>query len=104
MKYLEIDYIKQHSHIDFDCDDALLELYGESAEDTIAQYLGRGKTVDECVASLEEEYGRIPPAVRHAALLLVDISYTHQSAVTSQNLSMVPCGNLDFLLRPFMKL
>lgn len=31
MKYLEIDYIKQHSRTDFDCDDALLELYGESA-------------------------------------------------------------------------
>ena len=31
MKWLTIEYIKQHSRIDYDCEDELLELYGEAA-------------------------------------------------------------------------
>ena len=31
MEYLTLEYIKQHSRIDFDCEDDLLELYGSSA-------------------------------------------------------------------------
>ena len=52
MKWLKIDYIKQHSRIDYDCEDGLLELYGESAEETVLNVIrphpcvaiaGRGK-------------------------------------------------------------
>ena len=39
MKYLSLEYIKQHSRIDYDCEDGLLEMYGDSAEETVAQYL-----------------------------------------------------------------
>ena len=53
MKYLTIQYIKEHSRIDYDCEDALLELYGDSAEETMASYLNRGKTVEEMVADLK---------------------------------------------------
>ena len=35
MKFLTIEYIKQHSRLDFDCEDGELELYGTAAEDTI---------------------------------------------------------------------
>ena len=35
MKYLTTDYIRQHSRIDFDCEDDVLELYGEDAEETV---------------------------------------------------------------------
>ena len=35
MKWLSIEFIKKHSRIDFDCEDDLLELYGDSAEETI---------------------------------------------------------------------
>ena len=103
MKYLEIDYIKQHSRIDFDCDDALLELYGESAEETVAQYLGRGKTVSEMAASLEQEYGTIPAAIRQATLMLVDVSYNNRSPIGPQQMSQIPY-TFDLLIKPYMKL
>ena len=41
MKYLTIDYIKQHSRIDFGDDDELLKLYAESAETATLNYIGR---------------------------------------------------------------
>ena len=103
MKYLQIDYIKQHSRIDFDCEDAELELYGESAEETVARYLNRGKTVDDCVSSLEEEYGKIPAAIRHATLMLVDVSYNHRSPISPTNMSMIPY-TFDLIIKPYMKL
>ena len=52
MKWLSIDYIKQHSRIDFDCEDSLLELYGESAEETVLDITQR--TYDEIV----EKWGK----------------------------------------------
>ena len=103
MKYLTIDYIKQHSRIDYDCEDQLLELYGESAEETVAQYLNRGKTVNEMVADLMEVYGYIPAPIRHATLMLVDISYQYRSPISPTNVSVVPY-TFNILVKPYMKL
>lgn len=103
MKYLKIDYIKQHLRIDFDCEDAELELYGESAEETMARYLNRGNTVDEMVADLESVYGHIPAPIRHATLMLVDVSYNNRSPISSTNMSMIPY-TFDILVKPYMKL
>ena len=66
MKFLTLNYIKQHSRIDYDIEDELLELYGNAAENVLAQHLGRGKTVDELVESLTEEYGEVPAAILQA--------------------------------------
>ena len=44
MKWLSIDYIKQHSRIDYDCEDGLLEMYGDSAEDTVLNVIARDYT------------------------------------------------------------
>lgn len=103
MKILSLDFIKQHSRIDYDCEDDLLELYGDSAEETLAQYLNRGKTVDEMVADLKEVYGYIPAPLYHAALMLVDISYQYRSPVSPTNVSVVPY-TFDILVKPYMKL
>ena len=103
MKFLSLEYIKQHSRIDFDCEDGLLELYGDSAEDTLAQYLNRGKTVEEMVESLKEEYGKIPANIYHAALMLVDVSYQYRSPISPTNVSVVPY-TFDILVKPYMKL
>lgn len=103
MKWLSIDFIKQHSRIDFDCEDSLLELYGDSAEETVAQYLNRGKTVDEMVADLTEVYGHVPAPIYLAALMLVDLSYQHRSHVGPQNIYMIPY-TFDMLVKPYMKL
>ena len=103
MKYLSLEYIKQHSRIDYDCEDGLLEMYGDSAEETVAQYLNRGKTVDDMVADLKEVYGHIPAPIYHATLMLVDVSYQYRSPVSAQNMSVVPY-TFDILVKPYMRL
>lgn len=89
--------------MDLDCEDDLLELYGDSAEETLAQYLNRGKNSDEMIESLTEQYGKIPAPLYHAGLMLVDISYQYRSPVNPTNVSVVPY-TFDILVKPYMKL
>ena len=95
MKYLQIDYIKQHSRIDFDCEDAELELYGTGAEDTILYLCNR--TYENLIGT----YGEVPAAIIHVTLELVCNSYEHRSPASPQNLSAVPY-NFDLLAKPYM--
>lgn len=97
MKWLTIDYIKQHSRIDFDCEDTLLELYGESAEETVLNICGRS------YEDLIEVYGHVPTPLYYASLMLVDHSYEHRSPVSAQNLSIIPYG-FDMMVKPYMRL
>ena len=97
MKWLSIDYIKQHSRIDFDCEDGLLELYGESAEDAVLNVCNR--TYDDFVAV----YGHIPAPLYHAALVLVDSSYQNRTPTSMQQLYTVPYS-FDMLVKPYMRL
>ena len=103
MKFLSLEFIKLHSRIDFDCDDDLLEMYADSAEDTVAQYTGRGKNAEELVASLTADFGKIPAPVFHAALELVDQSYNHRALSSPTQMYAVPY-NFDLLIKPYMKL
>ena len=95
MKYLTLDYIKQHSRIDYCCEDELLELYANSAEDTVMNYLNRS------FEDLIEEYGQVPPAIMHTTLMLVDVSYQYRSPISPQNLYTVPY-TFDVLVKPYM--
>ena len=98
MKYLQIDDIKQQLRLDFDCDDALLELYGQGAEDTILHLCNR--TYENLVGT----YGEVPAAIRQVTLELVTNSYDQGSGPASPtNLSAVPY-NFDLLLKPYMVL
>jgi uncharacterized phage protein (predicted DNA packaging) len=101
MKWLTIDYIKTHSRIDFDCEDSLLELYGESAEETVLDITRR--TYEEIVEKWGTKDKPIPAKIIHASLLLVDLSYQYRSPVSQQNLYTVPYA-FDMLIKPFMKL
>ena len=103
MEYLTLDYIKKHSRIDFNCEDDMLELYGNSAENTMAQVLNRGKDATEMVASLTEDYGKVPDPIKHATLELVDQSYIHRSSADAQQMYYVPYG-FDIMVKPYMKL
>ena len=100
MKYLTHDQIKQPLRLDdqqaFDEHD-LLELYGDSAEDTVLNILNR--TMEDVI----EQYGRIPAALRHATLMLVDNAYKERSPITPQNMSTVPYA-FDLLVKPYMHL
>ena len=95
MKYLKIDYIKQHSRIDYDCEDSILELYANGAEDTVLYLLNR--TYENLIGT----YGKVPPAIMQVTLELVDASYEHRCPASPQNLSMVPY-NFDLLIRNFL--
>ena len=97
MKWLKISDIKKHSRIDYDCEDALLELYADAAEEMVMQITGRD--YDNIIAT----YGDVPAALRQASLILVDTSYSQRTAVSAQNLYAVPYA-FDFLIKPFMKL
>ena len=103
MEYLTLEYIKKHSRVDFDCEDDLLELYGNSAENAMAQVLNRGKDATEMVASLTEDYGKVPDPIMHATLELVDASYQHRSPADAQQMYYVLYG-FDFKVKPYMKL
>ena len=98
MKWLSLDFIKQHSRIDFDCEDALLEMYGDSAEESIMNICNR--TYEELK---EMGGGKIPANLYHAGVILVDNSYNNRGAVsvTAQNASMY---GIDLLLKKYIKL
>ena len=97
MKWLTIDYIKEHSRIDFDCEDSLLELYGDAAEEAALNMMQRTE------ADLIEEYGKIPTPIMQATLMLVDVSYTNRSPISPANQNHIPY-TFDLLIKPYCKL
>ena len=97
MKWLTLEWIKKHSRIDFDGEDDLLELYGESAEDTVLNVINRSYT------DVIEHYGEVPKPLFVAALMLVETSYTQRAPVSMQNLYTVPYA-FDMMVKPYMKL
>lgn len=99
MKWLTLKQIKAQLRIEpyYTDEDTLLEMYGESAEEVLLNYLNR--TYEE----VTEKYGGIPATLRHASLMLVDTSYQYRSPVSAQNMSIVPY-TFDILVKPYMKL
>ena len=97
MKYLTLDYIKDHSRICCGCEDRELERLAGSAEQAIMNLCGR--TVEDLV----ECYGEVPPTVIHATLELVDNFYQHRGVTEPNSLSPIPY-NFDLLLKPYIKL
>lgn len=97
MKFLKLDYVKAHSRIDYNDEDALLELYINSAEETVMNYIDR--TYEEML----KDYDGVPKPVRLAAMMLVDLSYQQRSPISTQNFSAVPYG-FEMLLKPYMRL
>ena len=97
MKWLTLEWIKKHSRIDFDCEDELLDLYGEDAEQTILNLIGR--SFDDLI----ETYGEVPKPLYVAALMLVEVSYTQRAPITQTNLYTVPYA-FDMKVKPYMKL
>lgn len=102
--FLNLDIIKAQIRLDdYIIEDDLLALYGDAAEETIAGVLNRGDTVEEMVASLVGQYGKIPAAIVQAGLMLVDLSYQQRSPVSVQNLYAVGYA-FDIKVKPYMRL
>ena len=101
MKWLTIEAIKKHSRIDYDCEDSLLEMYGESAEETVLNIINR--SYEEVVELYGTETRPVPAPLVHASLLLVELSYTQRAPVTQTNLYTVPYA-FDMMVKPYMRL
>ena len=105
MKFLTIDKIKQQLRLDCTCEAELLEDYGNSAEGTLAAYIGfmDENNVPSVDKMLEAYGGTMPAQLVQAALMLVDTSYQFRSPVSAQNMSVVPY-TFDLLVKPYVKL
>ena len=100
MKWLTLQQIKYQARIepDYTDEDTLLTDIGESAEDKVLEDCNR------TYGDLIDQYGKVPMSLIRASLLLCTIGYEHRSGDAVQNLSIVPYGNYDALIRPYMKL
>lgn len=101
MKWLTFELIKAQLRLDdeqAELEHALLELYGEAAEETILAMTNRTEASLRTLGG-----GNIPRRAVQASLLLVDLSYKERSPASPQNMSMVPYS-FDLLLKPLMRL
>ena len=97
MKWLTLEWIKKHSRIDFDCEDDLLELYGEDAEETVLNLINRS------YEEVMEIWGEVPKPLWVAALMLVEVDYNHRSPESMNNMYAVKYG-FDMKIKKYMKL
>ena len=97
MKWLSLDLIKKQSRIDYQCEDELLKLYGEAAEETVLNMLGRS------FINLVLTYNGVPKPLYAAALMLVDVSYQYRNPISTSHLSIVPY-TFDILIKPYILL
>lgn len=97
MKWLTLELIKQNSRIRGNNEDAILELYGNSAEDQVLDDIGR--TYEE----LMQWQGSVPPKIVHASLMLVDFAYRQKSPADTLNWSVVPL-TYEHLIKSYMRL
>lgn len=98
LRFLSLDYIKQHSRISGDCEDELLLLYAKGAENNLLRILDR--TYDELV---EMGGGVFPQELVIAGLMLVDVLYSHRAPQETIHLSDVGY-TFDCYAKPFIKL
>ena len=105
MKWLTLTLIKQQLRLeqDYHDEDALLELYGGSAEKTILQCTNR--TVDELKAMNPDgaDTDAIPDDIMEASLMLVTVSYRYRTPIDMQNLSIVPY-TFDLKIKNYVRL
>jgi len=97
MQIVTLEEIKANSRIDYNDEDTLLEMYRQSAEETLKSILDR--TWEDVI----DEYGEIPTPIRHAVLMLVEHWHVHRGPIGPTALYNVPY-TIDFLVKPYIKL
>lgn len=103
MKFLSLEFLKAHARVDMSCDDALLEMYGDAAEQKIANLLNRGKTVQEMVDSLVAERGQIPADIYEAGCMLVAERFDQRNPASQFERHVAPYA-IDMNLKPYIKM
>lgn len=100
MNFLTFDMIKAQLRLDDEQareEHDLLEMYGESAEETVLN------TLNTTMEDIIEQHGMVPKPIVHATLMLVDNAYKERSPISPQNMSVVPYA-FDMMLKPYMRL
>ena len=98
MKWLTLDWIRDHSRLLKDeAENDILELYGDDAEQTVLNICNRS------YEDIMETYGEVPKPLFVAALMLVEVAYTHRSPDTNQQLYLIPY-TFDMKVKPYIKL
>ena len=96
MNYLTLEDIHRQLRLepDFQEDDAILTIYGDSAEDFISQHLNR--PLDDITA---ENGGELPRNIYNAMLMFVDYMYDNSG---SGDVKEIP-NSIWILLTPWKK-
>lgn len=98
MRWLTLEYIKKHSRIEYDCEDSILEMYANAAENMILHVLQRS------YVNVIQTFDGIPEELFHAGCLLTEMSYKERTPASPQKFSEIPYVNLDFIVKPLMSL
>jgi hypothetical protein len=113
LKVVDIETLKAQMRVDFDDEDALIELYGEAAEDVVIR--GTRRSLDELRRiGYEEQTGEVAPEelpegewfptrLKLAVLMMAAHSYRNREPVASVGQNVVPYA-FDVLVKPYRKL
>lgn len=113
LKVVDIETLKAQMRVDFDDEDALIELYGEAAEDVVIR--GTRRSLDELRRiGYEEQTGEaapedlpegewFPTRLKLAVLMMAAHSYRNREPVASVGQNVVPYA-YDVLVKPYRKL
>ena len=99
LKWLTLEAMKRQCRIepDFTDEDEWLEATGEAEEETMLNILNRS------YEDLIETYGKVPKPIVQATLELVDKSYQNRSAISSQQMYLVPY-TIDYRIKSYIRL
>ena len=97
LRWLSVQAIHDHCHIDFNCEDAELEQFGVAAEQAILDLTRR--TYENFI----DTYGRIPDPIFNATLLLVQSLYKNRDAEEQRDSKEIAFG-FSFMVKNYMYL
>lgn len=84
MQYLTLDEIKRQCNVDldYDGDNEILTMVGDSAEDFVSQL------IDTELVEIYAKYGDIPPALRHAMRMMCDYFYSQNRGSSAETMDI----------------
>ena len=97
LRWLSVQAIHDHCHIDFNCEDAELEQMGIAAEQAILDLTRR--TYENFI----DTYGRVPDPIFNASLLLVQSLYKNRDAEEQRDSKEIAFG-FSFMVKNYMVL
>lgn len=94
MRYLTLELLKNHLHVEHDADDTYIEHLGDAAEVSVENY------IDQPLEDILMD-GQLPSPVRHAMLLEVGTLYANRESVSFAQGHTVPLA-YSHLLTPYI--